>query len=48
MKTIVFAKYKPKIQDLNDKANMPMIFQCKNYVISYNGELYNKIFKKIS
>jgi asparagine synthase (glutamine-hydrolysing) len=35
-----------KIQDLNDKANMPMISQCKNYVISYNGELYNKNFLK--
>lgn len=35
-----------KIQDLNDRANMPMISQCKNYIISYNGELYNKKFLK--
>lgn len=35
-----------KIQDLHDRANMPMISQCKNYVISYNGELYNKKFLK--
>ena len=35
-----------KIQDLNDRANMPMISQCRNYIISYNGELYNKKFLK--
>jgi asparagine synthase (glutamine-hydrolysing) len=31
-----------KIQDLHDRANMPMVSGCKNFVISYNGELYNK------
>ncbi len=35
-----------KIQDLNDRANMPMISRCRNYIISYNGELYNKKFLK--
>lgn len=35
-----------KIQDLHDRANMPMISKCKEYVISYNGELYNKNFLK--
>lgn len=33
-----------KIQDLTDKANMPMISSCKNYIITYNGEIYNKDF----
>lgn len=31
-----------KIQDVHDRANMPMISECKNFVITYNGELYNK------
>lgn len=35
-----------KIQDLQDRANMPMLSKCKNYVISYNGELYNKNYLK--
>jgi len=33
-----------KIQDLNDRANMPMRSVCKNYIITYNGELFNKKF----
>jgi len=33
-----------KIQDLNDRANMPMKSVCKNYIITYNGELFNKRF----
>ena len=33
-----------KIQDLTNKANMPMITGCKNYIITYNGEIYNKNF----
>ena len=33
-----------KIQDLQDRANMPMQSECKNFVITYNGELYNKKF----
>ena len=33
-----------KIQDLNDRANMPMRSVCKNYIITYNGELFNKRF----
>ena len=33
-----------KIQDLRDKANMPMHSTCKKFVITYNGELYNKKF----
>lgn len=31
-----------KIQDQSEAANMPMLSQCKNYIISYNGELFNK------
>tara|TARA_B100000989_G_C19526538_1_gene467200 strand:- start:2009 stop:3700 length:1692 start_codon:yes stop_codon:yes gene_type:complete len=31
-----------KIQDLKDRANMPMQSACKKFVITYNGELYNK------
>ena len=33
-----------KIQDLNNRANMPMLSVCKKFVITYNGELYNKKF----
>lgn len=33
-----------KIQDLSDSANMPMHSICKKFVITYNGELYNKKF----
>ena len=33
-----------KIQDLSNNANMPMRSQCKNFVITYNGELYNKSY----
>ncbi len=33
-----------KIQDLKDRANMPMQSECKNFIITYNGELYNKKF----
>jgi asparagine synthase (glutamine-hydrolysing) len=31
-----------KIQDQNPRADMPMLSNCKNFIISYNGELFNK------
>jgi asparagine synthase (glutamine-hydrolysing) len=31
-----------KIQDQNPRADMPMLSTCKNFIISYNGELFNK------
>ena len=31
-----------KIQDLSNRANMPMLSECKKFVITYNGEIYNK------
>jgi asparagine synthase (glutamine-hydrolysing) len=29
------------IRDLSDSANQPMISDCKNFVLSFNGEIYN-------
>ena len=29
------------IQDLSNKANQPMLSECKNFVIIFNGEIYN-------
>ena len=33
------------IIDLNNRSNQPMVSEDRNYIISYNGEIYN--FKKI-
>lgn len=29
------------IIDINQRSNQPMISECNNYIISYNGEIYN-------
>ena len=38
------------IRDLSDVGNQPMLSNCGNYIISYNGEIYNTDFlrKKLS
>lgn len=33
------------IQDISSAGNQPMVSSCKNFVLSYNGEIYN--FKKL-
>ena len=38
---IGFAHNRLSIIDLSNNANQPMISECKNYVIIFNGEIYN-------
>lgn len=42
---VVFAHNRLSIIDLSSDGNQPMISNCKNFVITFNGEIYN--YKKI-
>ena len=36
------------IQDLSEKANQPMVSDCGNYYLAFNGELWKSTFKKFN
>ena len=40
-KKIVFAHNRLSIIDLSPNGNQPMVSSCNNYVITFNGEIYN-------
>lgn len=38
---VALAHTRLKIQDLSDSANQPFISECGNYILIFNGEIYN-------
>lgn len=45
-KKIIFGHRRLSIIDLSKDGNQPMLSECKNYVITFNGEIYN--YKEIA
>ena len=36
------------IQDLSEQVNQPMISECGNYYLAFNGELWKSTFRKFN